>query len=45
VELGFEHAEKQLLLFEVKEGLRDVVARLRARSAAAARETEPAPVG
>ena len=45
VELGFDHAERQMLLFEVKEGLRDIVTRLRARSAAAAREAEPTPVG
>lgn len=44
VELGFDQAERQMLLFEVKEGLRDVVARLRARSAAAVRESEPTPV-
>lgn len=30
-ELGFAEAERRMLLFEVKEGLRDIVARLRAR--------------
>lgn len=30
-ELGFVEAERRMLLFEVKEGLRDIVTRLRAR--------------
>jgi DNA-binding transcriptional MerR regulator len=38
-ELGFAEAERRMLLFEVKEGLRDIVTRLRAR--AAERELEP----
>lgn len=29
VEMGFDSAERKLLLFEVKEGLRDIVAKLR----------------
>ena len=30
VELGFDQAERHMVLYEVKEGLRDVIARLRA---------------
>lgn len=40
VELGFDMAERRMALYEVKEGLRDLVARLRERSPAAAREPE-----
>lgn len=40
VELGFDQAERKMLLFEVREGLRDVVARLRRTSAAERRENE-----
>jgi DNA-binding transcriptional MerR regulator len=32
VELGFEQAERHMVLYEVKEGLREVIARLRARA-------------
>ncbi|MFN8588592.1 MAG: MerR family transcriptional regulator [Candidatus Eisenbacteria bacterium] len=39
VELGFDSAERKLLLFEVKEGLRDIVAKLRRQ----ARAPEAAP--
>ena len=39
VEMGFDSAERKLLLFEVKEGLRDIVAKLR-RQARPAAETE-----
>lgn len=45
VELGFDHAERQMLMIEVKEGLRDIVARLRARPDAPRRDSEPTPVG
>lgn len=38
VELGFDNAERKLLLYEVKEGLRDVVARLRRISTAEKRD-------
>ena len=31
VELGFDHAERHMVLYEVKEGLREILARLRAR--------------
>jgi DNA-binding transcriptional MerR regulator len=31
VELGFDHAERQMLLFEVKEELREIASRLRTR--------------
>ena len=41
-ELGFVEAERRMLLFEVKEGLRDIVARLRGRKAEAALETSDA---
>ncbi len=43
VEMGFDSAERKLLLFEVKEGLRDIVAKLRrqARPAAPAESLEP----
>lgn len=43
VEMGFDSAERKLLLFEVKEGLRDIVAKLRrqARPAAEAEALEP----
>lgn len=43
VEMGFDSAERKLLLFEVKEGLRDIVAKLRrqARPAADAEALEP----
>ena len=34
VELGFDSAERKLLLFEVKEGLRDIVAKLRRQARA-----------
>ena len=37
VELSFEHAEKRMALYEVKEGLRELVTRLRTREGAAAR--------
>ena len=42
VEMGFDSAERKLLLFEVKEGLRDIVAKLRrqARPAAEAESLE-----
>jgi DNA-binding transcriptional MerR regulator len=40
VELGFDKAERRMALYEVKEGLRDLVARLRERSGTAAREPE-----
>lgn len=40
-ELGFAEAERRMLLFEVKEGLRDIAARLRARR----EEREPEPSG
>jgi DNA-binding transcriptional MerR regulator len=43
VELGFENAERQMVLFEVKEGLRDLVARLRARREAGT--PEPSSIG
>lgn len=38
-ELEFAEAERRMLLFEVKEGLRDIVARLRARDGERALET------
>ncbi len=38
-ELGFAEAERRMLLFEVKEGLRDIVARLRTRGGERALET------
>ena len=38
-ELGFAEAERRMLLFEVKEGLREIVTRLRERRAAGALET------
>lgn len=40
--MGFDSAERKLLLFEVKEGLRDIVAKLRrqARPAAEAESLE-----
>ncbi len=38
VELGFDQAERRMLLYEVREGLRDIVTKLRARST---REREP----
>ncbi len=41
VELGFDSAERKLLLFEVKEGLRDVVAKLRRQARPASEELEP----
>ena len=43
VEMGFDSAERKLLLFEVKEGLRDIVAKLRrqARPEAEAPPLEP----
>lgn len=43
VEMGFDSAERKLLLFEVKEGLRDIVAKLRrqARPAADVEAMEP----
>jgi len=31
VELGFDNAERQMVIFEVREGLRELVTRLRAR--------------
>jgi len=42
VELGFEQAERRMILFEVKEGLRDVVTRLRERGTSDARRPETA---
>ena len=36
VELGFDNAERQMVLFEVKEGLRELLTRLRTRSGAVA---------
>lgn len=36
VEMGFDSAERKLLLFEVKEGLRDIVAKLRRQARPAA---------
>ena len=45
VELGFDHAERQMLMIEVKEGLREIVTRLRARPGATQRDSEPTPVG
>jgi DNA-binding transcriptional MerR regulator len=45
VELGFDTAERQMLMIEVKEGLRELVARLRARPGAPRRDSEPTPVG
>ena len=44
VEMGFDSAERKLLLFEVKEGLRDIVAKLR-RQARPERAVEPAEAG
>jgi len=42
VELGFDLAERHMALYEVKEGLRDLVTRLREKPGArAAREPEP----
>jgi DNA-binding transcriptional MerR regulator len=41
VELGFETAERRMALYEVKEGLRDLVSRLRTRPRAGEREPEP----
>lgn len=41
-ELGFVEAERRMLLFEVKEGLRDIVARLRGRKAEPELETSDA---
>lgn len=38
-ELGFVEAERRMLLIEVKEGLRDIVTRLRGREAGRALET------
>lgn len=40
-ELGFAEAERRMLLFEVKEGLRDIATRLRTRKD----EREPEPSG
>ena len=45
VELGFDHAERQMLMYEVREGLRDIVTRLRARPGTTQRDSEPTPVG
>lgn len=39
VELGFETADKRMALFEVKEGLRDILDRLRGRAARREPET------
>jgi DNA-binding transcriptional MerR regulator len=44
VELGFDHAERQMLMYEVREGLRDIVARLRGRPSATGQDSEPTPV-
>lgn len=41
VEMGFDSAERKLLLFEVKEGLRDIVAKLRRQARPAAEDLEP----
>ena len=40
VELGFDMAERRMALYEVKEGLRDLVTRLRERPGSPAREPE-----
>ncbi len=40
VELRFDAAERHMALYEVKEGLRDIVAKLRERPGPAAREPE-----
>ena len=40
VELGFDMAERRMALYEVKEGLRDLVTRLRERPSSPAREPE-----
>jgi DNA-binding transcriptional MerR regulator len=40
VEIGFDLAERRMMLYEVKEGLRDLVSRLRTRTGADAREPE-----
>ncbi len=42
VEMGFDQAERHMLLYEVREGLRDIVSRLRTRST---REREAEPTG
>ncbi len=39
VEMGFDQAERHMTIYEVKEGLRDLLARLRTRPGAAARES------
>ena len=41
-ELGFAEAERRMVLIEVKEGLRDVVAKLRSRKGSQALETSGA---
>ena len=41
-ELGFVEAERRMLLYEVKEGLRDILARLRGRKGEPALETSDA---
>ena len=41
VELGFDKADRRMALYEVKEGLRDLLERLRSRPGTPAREAEP----
>jgi DNA-binding transcriptional MerR regulator len=45
VELGFDHAERQMLMYEVREGLREIVQRLRTRPGTTQRDPEPTTVG